>query len=441
MNIFDILPDDVLWKFLTLTPSNSIKDYVVWLNHYLVPFSLTSKSNYAKLTAYLESEAFKTALHPNILNLGGPGNNFLTWNKRIKQHIGIASDWLYKPLEITNKKEIPTGHDQLAGLHPETQQWELFGINLQKDSIYQFLEDGQETCIALNPTLQDHWEHEEWRPCHYIVHSKDYVAVANGSLSIIVYDRKKMKHYPLPLQEFNTQFKIKNSTLYVRTLSQDEKTQSLSIYELDKLESGSLESQVYLLPKCEGQFFLYKDILVLQTCQGKFLQSLPLVNLKNIGIQNEWISIPLEKEGSYKGICVSEMGIFVANIEGDKLKIQCIQIESQGYHSQEKTIPLDNEVFHGAPIYDMIYHMDRLFIRIRGYKILVVDYFSERIIQTFDFVTNYIIKNENFYYHHMLAIASKVHIFFLQRELSDGSFNYTTLIHTLAPKKNDETSG
>jgi hypothetical protein len=442
MNMFDILPDDILWKALTLSPSKSIKDYVVWLNHYLRPFGLTSISNNTRLKTYIESEAFKTALHPSILNLGEPGNNFLNWNKRIKQHIGIASDWLYKPLEITDKKEIPQGSScfQIASMNPITQQWELMGVNIQRDSIYHIFEDEKEICYNLKTKLDDYGD--TWRrPLFNIASSQKYVAIVNGSFSVVVYDCKNGKQYSLDLQEIVCQLEIINLKLYIITLSQDEKSQSLWVYELEKIDSEILDSKIPL-PVGVNRFYMYKDYLVLLTSNADNLQSLPLANLKTTGIEKEWISLPLERNGRGMGICLSEMGIFTVLAEGDKLKICCIQIDNRGFSRQEKSITLGEE-FHNVAIFDVVYHLDRLIIRTGGFKILVVDYFSESIIQTFkDLAGPTIVRHQDSFIHQMVASASKIYLFLLYKmNLPDGSRKFFTHIHTLQPKKDDEKRG
>ena len=88
----------------------------------------------------------------------------------------------------------------------------------------------------------------------------------------------------------------------------------------------------------------------------------------------------------------------------------------------------------------MIYHLDRLIIRTTGYKILVVDYFSERIIQTFkNFVGTNIVYDEHAYRHQMVACASKVSLFFLHikrlPEVDDDTGKKFTYVYTILPKE------
>ena len=437
MNPFNILPDDVLWQILSPTLSNSIKNYVVWYNHYLYSFGLTAKSNNKRMNAYLESEAFKTALHPCILNLGQT-NSSLTWNNRIKKKFQIASEWLFKPLELTQKKEILKGNPyQVARINPDTQQWELIGPNFQRDAIYHICEGGKEIGINLKTKLDDYDEDTWRRPYFEIALSQHHVAVVNGSFSVVVYDCKNSQQYPLNLQEIILQVEIRDLKLYVRTIAQDESSQHLFVYELEKIENGNQEPQIHLLPADVNRFHFYKEGLVLITTNFEYLRCLPLANLKNFGIENEWNSFPLSSNNKQMGICFSEIGIFTALTEGDKLKIQYIQMDDQGYNSQEKTIPLDME-FHKNGIFDMVYYLDRLIIRAAGFKILVVDYFSERVIQTFmfkDLAKPTIVLREYSHFHQMLASTAKIHLFFLHKErVSDDSIQYFTHVHRVAPK-------
>lgn len=442
MNPFDILPADVMWPILSPSPSHSIREYVVWFNHYLIPFSLTSKSNHEKLNAYIESDAFKTALHPRIRNLDGPGDNSLTWNKCVKM-FAIASDWLFTPLEITDKKEIPQGSScfQIARINPDTQQWELMGVNIQRDSIYHIFEDEKAIYYNLKTNLDNYggtWR----RPLFNIASSQNYVAVVNGSFSVVVYDCKSGKQYSLDLQEIVLQLEIRNLELYIRTIPQDEKSQTLWIYALEKLGGAIPEPKKHLLPVDVNQSYVYKDCLVVLTSNTENLRSLPLANLKTTGIENEWISLPLKRNGRGIGICLSEMGIFTVLTEADKLKICCIQVDNRGFSKQEKSITLGEE-FHNFAIYDVVYHLDRLIIRTGNFKILVVDYFSDSIIQTFkDFAGSTIVRHEDSFIHQMRASASKIYLFLLYKmRLPDGSSKFSTYIHTLQPKKVDEKIG